>query len=252
MRPRTLLFLLLAGCPLAAASAATPPALVNYQGVLRDAAGAPLSGTYDMTFRFFDVPVSGREILIDAHQAATMNPVVVSGGAFSTQLGAGTVTDGSGPGTYTSLAEVFRDYAAVWMEISIGAETLAPRVRVTASAYALNASNFEGRPASGFLDTSATPQTKTGALTINSTAPSSIGLAALGDIGGGYFTTPDNLAQAWLAYTGNGIRAQGRRAVPRHLPEGTTPGHADGTLVVHAAVTAAVDPTRPPSGAGAR
>ena len=37
---------------------ATPTGLVNYQGVLRSAAGAPLSGTYDMVFRFVDAPIA--------------------------------------------------------------------------------------------------------------------------------------------------------------------------------------------------
>ena len=39
---------------LGAFAQATPPELVNYQGVLRDASGAPLTGSYAMTFRFYD------------------------------------------------------------------------------------------------------------------------------------------------------------------------------------------------------
>ena len=38
-----------------AAWAATPPALINYQGVLRNAAGVPSTGTFDMVFRFYDI-----------------------------------------------------------------------------------------------------------------------------------------------------------------------------------------------------
>jgi hypothetical protein len=34
-----------------AAMAASPPELVNYQGVLRDDVGAPLDGSFDMVFR---------------------------------------------------------------------------------------------------------------------------------------------------------------------------------------------------------
>ncbi|HZN02588.1 MAG TPA: hypothetical protein VFD06_03270, partial [Candidatus Polarisedimenticolia bacterium] len=33
--------------------AADPPALMNYQGVLRDASDLPLSGSYDVTFRLY-------------------------------------------------------------------------------------------------------------------------------------------------------------------------------------------------------
>lgn len=35
------------------ALAAVPPALLNYEGVLRDSAGSPLTGTHDMVFRFW-------------------------------------------------------------------------------------------------------------------------------------------------------------------------------------------------------
>jgi hypothetical protein len=43
--------MLLAALATIVVHAATPPALVNYQGVLRDAAGAPLDGTFDRTSR---------------------------------------------------------------------------------------------------------------------------------------------------------------------------------------------------------
>ena len=44
-----------------------PPDLLNYQGVLRDSAGAPVSGTVDIVFRLFDAASAGNEILVDAH-----------------------------------------------------------------------------------------------------------------------------------------------------------------------------------------
>src|SRR5437867_1117809 len=84
------------------ARAATPPTLVNYQGVLRDQNDKPLSGTYDMLFRLMDADTAGTEIMIEQHAAVTANAVTVSGGLFNVALGSGTVTDGSGAGTYTS------------------------------------------------------------------------------------------------------------------------------------------------------
>ena len=45
---------------------ATPPEYLNYQGVLRDAADAPLGGNYDMVFRFFDAASVGNELLVDS------------------------------------------------------------------------------------------------------------------------------------------------------------------------------------------
>jgi len=108
-----------------AAWAAGPPT-VNYQGVLRSATDAPLSGTYDMTFRFMDAASGGTEILVDRHQASSGNAVTVSGGLFNVELGGGTIADGSGPGSYLSLDGVFRDYGTVWLEVVIGVDDRVP------------------------------------------------------------------------------------------------------------------------------
>jgi len=162
--------------------AATPPVLVNYQGVLRDQSDKPLSGSYDMLFRFMDADTAGNEILIDQHAAVTANAVTVSGGLFSVALGSGTITDGSGAGAYTSLDAVFRDYGSVWLEVRIGAETLSPRTRIQSAPYALNASSavnaiqLNGQPASSFLDTSSATQIKAGRLEADSGASSGFGL----------------------------------------------------------------------------
>src|SRR5262245_39250637 len=115
------------GVPPAAEAQVLPPDNVNYQGVLRDQNDMPLTGTYDMLFRFMDAATGGNEILVDQHAAATSNAVTVSNGLFNVALGSGTVSDGSGPGTYTILRTVFRDYTDVWLEIQVGHETLGPR-----------------------------------------------------------------------------------------------------------------------------
>src|SRR5262245_12796978 len=138
--------------------AASPPTLVNYQGVLRNASNAPLTGTYDMVFRFFSASSGGDEILVDSHTAGGGSAVSVSGGLFNVQLGGGTVTDGAGPGSYASLADLFRDYTDVWLEVHVGSETLSPRTRVVSAAYALNSQNLGGQGANYYLDTSSAPQ----------------------------------------------------------------------------------------------
>ena len=167
------------------ALAAIPPALVNYQGVLRDASDKPLTGPYDMIFTFYSDATAGDQILIDSHTAAAGGQVTASGGLFSVQLGSGTITDGSGPGTFTSLADVFRDYATVWLSIQVGSETLAPRVRIVSAAYALNAANLNGQPAGNYLDTSSTPQTKAGPLTLNVTSGNATAVTGTGTSEGG-------------------------------------------------------------------
>src|SRR5215468_1701978 len=92
----------------AARDGAVPTNLINYQGVLRDQNDVPLNGTYDIVFRFMDAATAGNEILVDSHVATSGNAVAVSNGLFNVALGSGTVSDGSGPGTYTDLASVFR------------------------------------------------------------------------------------------------------------------------------------------------
>ncbi|HKQ97825.1 MAG TPA: hypothetical protein VJV75_08120 [Candidatus Polarisedimenticolia bacterium] len=186
---------------------ADTPDWVNYQGVLRDATGAPRSGNADMTFRFFDASSGGSEILVDRHLASGTGAVVVSGGLLSVALGSGAVSDGSAvlPGDpYTSLAAMFASFPDVWMQVEIAlggpAEVLSPRVLVEAIPYAHQAANADqadqalnanfanvagsattadtatlatnatqlgGVAASGYLNTSPTSQTKSGALTVN-------------------------------------------------------------------------------------
>jgi hypothetical protein len=127
----------------AGAWAAIPPDAIHYQGVLRDAAGEPLDGTYDMVFRFWSAESGGEEILVDTHDAANGNPIAVDDGLLSVQLGQGVVSDGSGAGTYTSLTDVFRDYSEVWLAIEVNGEVLSPRVQVISAGHALNARNAE-------------------------------------------------------------------------------------------------------------
>ncbi|HKQ97668.1 MAG TPA: hypothetical protein VJV75_07330 [Candidatus Polarisedimenticolia bacterium] len=209
----------------APALAADPPSTINYEGVLRDAADKPRNGTFDMVFRFFDAAAAGNEILVDAHIGGGGNAVVVSNGLFNVPLGGGTLSDGSGAGTYASLGAVFGSFTDVWLEIAIGAETLSPRVKIRAAAYALNAGALQGQPASSFLDTSATPQSKSGPLQVNAANPypllvQSTTTGSTGVLGGDYAVAGDSLAHggaftngagsyAFVAEMNQGIRAEG-------------------------------------------
>ena len=183
MRTREAAIILLCGGSLVLADP-SPPGLINYQGVLRDSDGAPLSGEFTMTFRFFaavcdcctrhgpgcsdpvcEAIVCGNdpfccnvlwdnlckgqaletpeciacctenELLSDAHSG--LKKVAVTGGLFNTTLGDGAVADGAGPGVYSSLGDVFRKNAEVYLEVSVENETLSPRTRVLSAAYAI-------------------------------------------------------------------------------------------------------------------
>ena len=142
-------------------TAAAPPDRIHYQGVLRDSSDNPLDGSHDMVFRFFDAEVGGNEILIDTHNALGGLAVTVTGGLFGVDLGAGVVSDGSGPGTFTSLAEVFRDHSATWVSIEVSGEVLSPRVEVISAGYALNADHLDGMDSTSFLTSESDPEVGT-------------------------------------------------------------------------------------------
>jgi hypothetical protein len=151
--PRVIIALATGLCVLCTSQvlAATPPDLLNYQGVLRDTLNQPLNGTYLMTFRFIDANGGGIEILVDTHGDAAGGTVVVTDGLFNVQIGSGTVSDGTGPGVYNSLANVFRDYDNVMLRVEVEGEVLSPDVRVVAAAYAHNATHFAGFTTEQFM-----------------------------------------------------------------------------------------------------
>lgn len=219
--PRTTVLFILALLFAVAADAATAPARIDYQGVLRDANDQPLDGSYDMTFRFFDLLAGGNEILVDAHTGA--NAVVVEGGLFAVHLGGGVVSDGAAalPGDPYDLPAVFRDFDSVWLEIQIGAETLSPRTRIVSAAYAQNAAALGGRSADEFIDTSATDQTKTGKLTAG-------GIDVQGNL-----RLIDNFFQSIYFADGGDPQAEAFRwDQADHLFEATAGLQLDGPLVV--------------------
>jgi hypothetical protein len=199
--------------------AASPPPLINYQGVLRGAADEPLTGPYDMTFRFFDAEIGGAEILLDRHLAANAQEVLVEGGLFSVGLGSGAVSDGAGPNLYGSLDAVFLDYDQVWLEVQIGAETLSPRTRVLATAYALNATSaasaelLDGHSPAFYLNTSSAWQVKNGALQLQSPDDSHATLESIhtGGTANAAARFEDNgfSGRAWVAEGDRGLRAYG-------------------------------------------
>jgi hypothetical protein len=200
-----------------ALGAATPPALLNYQGVLRDASDKPRNGTFDMTFHFFDAPVAGNELLVDTHTGS--GGVVVTNGLFNVSLGGGVLSPGSGVVFYRILEDVFHNVDTVYLEVQIGSETLTPRTRVVSAGYALNAGALGGVGATGFVDTSSGAQIKDGPLTGNhgllgyndSGAGFGFGVSARGLAGGGDFRATNGSGVADLAVGDYGIRATGNQ-----------------------------------------
>ncbi|MFQ3610012.1 MAG: hypothetical protein SNJ72_00810, partial [Fimbriimonadales bacterium] len=88
----------------------------TYQGMLKQN-GQPVNGTVVMTFRLYNASTGGNHI-----SSITQN-VSVQNGLFTVSLDFGAVWTG----------------ADRYLEIQVGSTTLGPRVKVTATPYAINA-----------------------------------------------------------------------------------------------------------------
>jgi hypothetical protein len=92
---------------------------INYQGQLRDSAGNPLDGTYDMQFLFYDSAIGG----VQVGSTITKNGVEVTNGLFSVKL------------------DVNQDdfnAQELWLEVRVAGETLSPRQEILPVPYALS------------------------------------------------------------------------------------------------------------------
>lgn len=118
-RPSVLLAALLLASPLFAAV----PGQVNYQGLLLDDQGQPVTGNVDLAFTLFDASSGGSSLWSEAHA-----DVAVLDGVYDVVLGS------SVPLTPQLVAG-----GALYLEIEVEGETLAPRQRLVAVPYALQA-----------------------------------------------------------------------------------------------------------------
>jgi hypothetical protein len=114
--------LVMAGICLAAV-----PGEINYQGVLTDAAGAPLDGTYTMAFGIYDEETFGTLEWSESHADVTVN-----NGVYNVLLGSINAMDSS----------VFNG-SDRWLEVAVEGETMSPRQPFSATAYALKAADAD-------------------------------------------------------------------------------------------------------------
>ncbi|HXV37227.1 MAG TPA: IPT/TIG domain-containing protein [Myxococcota bacterium] len=115
--------LLAAWLAIATPAASAVPGQVNYQGLLLDASGNTITGSVDLSFALFDAPSGGDPLWTESHPG-----VEVLDGVYEVSLGA------SEPLTPELLA-----ISAVYLEIAVEGETLAPRQRLLAVPYAIAA-----------------------------------------------------------------------------------------------------------------
>jgi len=101
---------------------------IAYQGRLADANGNPLTGTYNMTFRLYDVPVGG--VPLWEEQWTGSNSVKVSDGLFNVMLG--------------SLRPIPQSVVAgrerLWLGVTVGTDDeMEPRVQLGSVPWAVQA-----------------------------------------------------------------------------------------------------------------
>lgn len=116
-------------------------AQIPFEGYPKDSTGAALSGTYDMVFTLHDAAAAGATLWTGTHSAGNGNAVTVASGTFAVLLG-------SGAGN--SLAGVDFNSASLYLEVAVEGETMSPRYRLGAAAYAFNADTLDGFDASDF------------------------------------------------------------------------------------------------------
>jgi len=101
--------------------AAEVPKTINYQGMLTDGAGNPLTGPHNLVFRIWNHPTSGSVKWYENHFG-----VSIDNGLFSVVLGKDSA--------------IILDFTeSYWMSISVGAETMPERIELSSVIYALRA-----------------------------------------------------------------------------------------------------------------
>lgn len=131
-----LLLLVMACAPILPVSADVP-GRVNLQGLLTDDTGTPVAdGSYAMRFHLYDAEIGGAQLWNAPN--GEQQSVTLANGVYNVQLG-----------SVEPLNSVMFDGGAVWLEVAIYNsstaiwETMSPRQRVTAVAYALKAADAD-------------------------------------------------------------------------------------------------------------
>lgn len=115
------LTLIVTACLVGSPAQAIPPT-VHYQGNLSEEDGSPVAGAVDLTMSIWDGPGPGASPLWSESHSAT--PVI--DGAFAVELGS---IEPFGP--------AFDSSTEIWLQVTVDAETLAPRQHITSSFYSL-------------------------------------------------------------------------------------------------------------------
>ena len=159
---------------------AAVPELINFQGKLTDSAGAAVTSSVPMAFKFYAAASGGSPVW-----AETQNVTPDSGGIYSVMLG-----------IVTPFGIPFSN--AYWLGVTVGTDSeMLPRYRVVSSAYSLYSLNSATAAYSVNSGTAAWAQGADWSSIINKTAS--------GAASDGYLTSIDwNIFNGKLSASGNG------------------------------------------------
>jgi hypothetical protein len=102
----------------------TVPRLINYQGILTDTEGSPITGTHDLTFKIYDDSLATIPYWSELHAS-----VDVDEGLFNVILG-----------RYTVIPDTLFASGERWMGITVDVDPeLSPKMRITSVPWALRA-----------------------------------------------------------------------------------------------------------------
>lgn len=114
----------------------TPNRQLSFQGRLENASGTPITSATNFVFKLYDNSSGGTEL----YNSGTCSITPDTDGVFSTQIGS---TCGAG-----IASSVFTENSNVYLDVTVGAETLTPRQQIATVAYALNSETIQGFPIS--------------------------------------------------------------------------------------------------------
>jgi len=113
-----------------AMSLSAAPRLINYQGMLTDKQGKPITTPVDVTFTFWDAETGGNQLGAGFGDPDMVTPD--ADGIYSTLIG----DDPS-----NLIPESVFSGDSVWLNVNIAGDNLANRMRITSAGFAINAMN---------------------------------------------------------------------------------------------------------------
>jgi len=143
------------------AVAAIAPSVVTYQGKLL-VSNSPASTTVSMKFVLYDDLTTGSALYTASGTvgAPAVLSITPTSGLFSIDLG--------GSGTNALDPSIFQSTSTIYLEVTVGIQTLSPRKQITAAPYAFNAKYIDGLATSSLAKV-ATDENISGAWTFSAT-----------------------------------------------------------------------------------